>query len=67
MNETESAAAKREKRNQFFWNVREQLGSVDAMRAYDAYVKEWKQRLRQLNAIATGSMAPSGAWHKDYK
>jgi len=46
------------------WNVRAQLGSPTAMRAYDAYLTEHKRRLRQLEKEARGEMSPSGDWYR---
>ncbi len=47
------------------WNVRDSLGSIDAMRRYDAYVKEHNRRIRQLEKEARGEMSPSGEWYKE--
>ncbi len=46
------------KRKQTWWNVREAIASLhglDAARKYDAYLKEHKIRLGELQAIAGGS------------
>lgn len=45
--------------------VRESLGSVEAMRAYDNYLKEHKRRLRQLEKLAAGELTPSDAWYDE--
>lgn len=41
------------------FSVRQALGSVEAMRKYDNYLKEHKSRLRQLRRLANGEMCPS--------
>ena len=46
------------------WNVRAQLGSPDAIRAYNTYLTEHKRRLRQLEKQARGEMCPSGEWYR---
>lgn len=47
------------------WNVREQLGSLEAMRKYDEYIREHTRRLRQLYKEARGEMSPSGEWYQE--
>ncbi len=49
-----------------FWNVRDNLGSVEAMQRYDKYIAEHQRRLRQLEKEARGEMSPSGEWYKEY-
>lgn len=41
------------------FTVRQQLKSVEAMKAYDKYLKDHKRRLSQLEKIASGEAAPS--------
>ena len=41
------------------FTVRQQLNSVEAMKAYDKYLKDHKRRLSQLEKIAAGESAPS--------
>ena len=60
--EADDTKKKREPRS---WNVRDSLGSLDAMRKYDAYLHEHARRLRQLHKEARGDMAPSGEWYRE--
>ncbi len=53
------------KRKVSLFNVRESLGSVEAMKKYDKYLREHARRLRQLEKEARGEMSPSGDWHKE--
>ena len=41
------------------YSVRNALANPAAMKKYDNYLKEHKARLRQLQRIANGDMAPS--------
>ena len=54
---------KEKESNSFFF--RESLGSQEAMKAYDEYVKEHRRKLRQLEREAAGEMAPSGDWYDE--
>ena len=47
------------------WNIRDNLGSVDAMKRYDVYITEHKRRLRQLEKEARGDMCPSDEWYRE--
>ncbi len=47
------------------WNVRDSLGSLEAMRRYDEYLKEHTRRLRQLCKEARGEMSPSDEWRRE--
>ncbi len=47
------------------WNVRDALGSLEAMRRYDEYIREHTRRLRQLYKEARGEMSPSGEWYQE--
>lgn len=47
------------------WNVRDSLGSLEAMKKYDKYVTEHRRRLQQLEKEARGDMAPSGEWYRE--
>lgn len=47
------------------WNVRDGLGSIEAMRKYDEYIKEHRRRLRQLEKEARGDMCPSDEWYRE--
>ncbi len=60
---TASAAEKPgESHKKTIWNVRDALGSLEAMRRYDVYITEHRRRLRQLYKEARGDMSPSGEW-----
>jgi len=41
------------------WNVLACLGSVEAVKKYNEYLKEHRRRLKQLEREANGEMSPS--------
>ncbi len=47
------------------FSIREQMGSLEAMRKYDAYLKEHRLRLRQLEKLARGEMCPADEWYRE--
>lgn len=63
MSDSNSSATETRDKNRTSFNVRDQLGSLDAVRRYDTYLIEHKRRLRQLEKEARGEMSPSGEWY----
>jgi hypothetical protein len=41
------------------FTVRQSLTSMEAVKAYDKYLKDHKRRLRQLERLAAGELTPS--------
>jgi hypothetical protein len=47
-----------------FWGVRESLPTIEAMHKYDAYLRNHRRRLAQLEREANGIFAPSeSSWY----
>jgi hypothetical protein len=47
------------------FNIRDTLGSVEAIKKYEAYLADHGRRLRQLEKEARGDMAPSDEWYRE--
>jgi hypothetical protein len=58
-NERKTGRVVKGSKNTDTFTVRQALGSVEAMRKYDNYLKEYRSRMRQLQRLARGEMAPS--------
>jgi hypothetical protein len=65
MSDAGGEAAGKKNRKASMFNVRDALGSLDAIKKYDAYLVEHKRRLRQLEKEAAGDMCPSDDWYTE--
>ena len=61
----DDAPKKQPKAHASFFNIRDSLPSLEAIKRYDSYLKDLKRCLSQLEREARGDMAPSDEWYRE--